>query len=173
MDKKEKTEKAKTPKRKKENYSNQLVTSLPENIKEETNAGNTPPRGGGRPTKYRDEYPEMLVEHMKTGLSFESFAGVAGVSFDTVHLWAKTHKEFSDAKKLGMAENLYYMERIARQATLGGIPGFNNTLWIFTMKNRFGWRDKPDDNVRESIQDTVVNEIEVKFLKGLADEAGN
>ena len=27
----------------------------------------------GRPTKYKPEYCEMLIEHMSEGLSFESF----------------------------------------------------------------------------------------------------
>lgn len=73
----------------------------------------------GRPTDYRPEYCEHLVEHMKEGGSFPAFAGVVGVSIQTVYDWTENNAEFLEAKKRGEAANLLFFENIA----LGGITG--------------------------------------------------
>jgi hypothetical protein len=97
----------------------------------------------GRPTKYKPEYCQMLVEHMAKGLSLEAFAGVVKVNQDTVHEWVKAHPEFSEAKKDGLAASLLFWENI-------GIEGIWNTRekmlntgnYVFQMKNRFKWNDR-------------------------------
>lgn len=100
----------------------------------------------GRPTKYLKEYDEKLIEHMDGGLSYESFAGAIGVSKQTIYDWEKKHKTFLDAKSLGRAKSQLFWEK-------KGIDGlftndkisFNASTWIFNMKNRFLWRDKPEE----------------------------
>ena len=97
----------------------------------------------GRPTKYKPEYCEMLIEHMSGGLSFESFAGVINVNQDTLHEWVKVWPEFSEAKKLAFAKCQLWWEKV-------GISGlwstkdssFNTGVYCFNMKNRFKWTDK-------------------------------
>lgn len=96
---------------------------------------------GGRPTKYKKEYCALLVEHMKSGLSFESFAGLVKVSFDTIHEWVRVHPEFSAAKKAGVPQSLMFWEKLGRAGTAGQVKNFNVAAWIFNMKNRFRWRD--------------------------------
>jgi transposase len=56
---------------------------------------------GGRPTSYKPEYCEMLVEHMAQGLSFESFAAVTDTWKAALYDWVKTYPEFSNAKQRG------------------------------------------------------------------------
>lgn len=60
-------------------------------------------RKGGRPTKYKPEFCNLLIEHMKRGLSFESFGAEdgVGVSKETLYNWLERHKEFLDARKRG------------------------------------------------------------------------
>lgn len=98
----------------------------------------------GRPPKYRPEFCAMLVEHMASGLSFESFAAVADVDRDTIYEWAKTYPDFSDAKKRGSAKS----QLIWEQEGITGMKmmGFNSAIWIFNMKNRFGWKDQPESD---------------------------
>lgn len=109
--------------------------------------------GGGRPSKYSPAHCDSLVEHMKSGLSFESFAGTVGVHRDTLYEWEKRHAKFSDAKKRGEALSLLWWERLGKAAMLGepitdsngrklSFENFNTTMWIFSMKNRHGWRDR-------------------------------
>lgn len=103
-----------------------------------------PKRGPGKPTKYRPEYCELIIHHMADGLSLDAFAAKVGVNIDTIHQWAKVHPEFKEAKKTAFSKNLIYWERMGIEGMTGKVPGFNATVWIFNMKNRFKWRDRED-----------------------------
>jgi hypothetical protein len=122
----------------------------------------------GRPTKYKEEYPEMLIKHMAAGNSFESFAAECDCSFDTLYEWVKVHSNFSEAKKIGMAKLLKFDESIAKAGSTGQLTRlaktsritdesgnirdekeyvsatFAQTYHIFLMKNRYSkyYRDK-------------------------------
>lgn len=109
-----------------------------------------PKNKGGRPSKYKEEYCQMLIDHMASGLSFESFAAVIDVNDDTLSEWAKVHPKFSDAKKTAFSKSLLFWEKLGlnniHNVSLPnkGSKSLNSTIWIFTMKNRFGWRDKKE-----------------------------
>lgn len=96
----------------------------------------------GRPTTYKNEYCQQLVDHMAEGFSFETFAATIDCNRDTLYEWCKVHKEFSDAKKDGMDKSQIYFEKLGKAAMLGKIEGFSASVWIFSMKNRFRWQDK-------------------------------
>ena len=78
---------------------------------------------------------------MSQGLSYEAFAGVVGTHIDTLYHWEKIHPEFSEAKKHGVSRSRIWWERAGQSGMLGEVKGFNAAVWIFNMKNRFGWRD--------------------------------
>jgi hypothetical protein len=94
----------------------------------------------GRPTKYKPEYCQQLIEHMSQGLSFETFAAVIDVNDDTLYEWAKVHPEFSDAKKRAFGKCKILWEKMGIAGATGKIRNFNAAAWIFNMKNRFGWK---------------------------------
>lgn len=97
----------------------------------------------GRPTKYKKEYCQKLVEHMRTGLSYEAFAGALGVAKETIYAWERKHAEFMDAKKRGFAECQLFWEKMALEGMwYDAKRPFNTGVWIFNMKNRFKWTDK-------------------------------
>lgn len=102
---------------------------------------------GGRPTDYDPKYCDELVQHMAGGLSFESFAGTIGVCRKTLYNWEAEHEEFLHAKNTGLERGRLWWERIGRAASSGQkVAGFdhkhfNTAVYIFTMKNRFKWRD--------------------------------
>ena len=120
----------------------------------------------GRPTLYRPEYCEMLVAHMKGGLSFECFAAVIDVHPDTVYEWVKVHESFSEAKRVGKIHERLFWERLARGGAAGQLKrtaktvthrdgrvevteeptNANAALIIFALKNKFPkeWRDRKD-----------------------------
>jgi len=97
---------------------------------------------GGRPTLYRAEYCQLLVEHMQKGLSFETFGTTVGVSHETTYQWAKKYPEFAEAKKKALAECRLFWERMGVQGAAGKLKNFNVGAWIFNMKNRFLWNKK-------------------------------
>lgn len=117
----------------------------------------------GRPTKYKPEFCQKLIEHMSTGLSYESFASVAGVNRSVLYDWESVFPEFLEAKEAAFGQCLLFWE----QAGIDGLyntvemdengkaiksKALNATIWIFNMKNRFKWRDRQADE-----SDVVIN----------------
>jgi hypothetical protein len=126
----------------------------------------------GRPTSYEERYCDLLIEHMAKGFSFESFAGLIGVSKDTLFEWNKVHKEFSDSKKIATEKCRVFWENIALENIInretmvrdqdGNITqtktALNSSVWIFNMKNRFKdeWRDKQETEVSGTLSTVIL-----------------
>jgi len=64
----------------------------------------------GRPTKYSDAYCNEVIQAGSQGLSLTAFAGVIGVSRDTISEWVKVHPEFSVACKVAQAKRTLFLE---------------------------------------------------------------
>ena len=96
---------------------------------------------GGRPTKYKPEYCDQLIEFMAKGFSFEAFAGEIEVALDSLSKWVNEHDAFSASKKIGQAMSRKWWEKAGQDGMYAG-KAFNPTVWIFAMKNRFGWKDQ-------------------------------
>jgi hypothetical protein len=96
----------------------------------------------GRPSKYKPEFCQLLIDHMADGFTFESFAGVAEVDRDTIYEWVDAHSDFSDAKKVGRARQLYANEKLIKDIAKFGDG--NATAAIFILKNCHpkDWRDR-------------------------------
>lgn len=125
----------------------------------------------GRPTDYRPEYAQILIDYFsvepyreimrqtitKSGdvievpvneaNDFPTLAGFAikiGVCRDTLLEWSKVHPEFSGAYKRCKD----YQENFL---AINGNKGLiNQPFGIFTAKNVIGWRDKVDHTVEET-----------------------
>ena len=50
--------------------------------------------------QYKPEFCEMVIEHMKTGRSFNTFPCKTGVSRKTLYEWVKIYPEFAAAKEM-------------------------------------------------------------------------
>jgi hypothetical protein len=96
----------------------------------------------GRPSLWKEEFCRDLIEHMREGYPFETFAAIIGTHRDTLYEWLDKYPHFSDAKKVGHELSFYWWLRQAQEnmVTYEGVK-FNSTVWIFTMKSRFGFRD--------------------------------
>lgn len=116
----------------------------------------------GRPSKYRPEYCELLVQHMRQGLSFESFGAEVYAHKETLYQWVKRYPDFHDAKKMGTEFCRSFWERMGVAGAAGKIEGFNNATWIYNMKCRFSkeWRDI------QQIQHTQAEPVIIKRLNG-------
>ncbi len=128
----------------------------------------------GRPSKYKPEYCEQLIEHMEQGYSFDSFAGIVEVNIDTLYEWTKVHEEFSEAKKVAFSKCQVFWEKIGIDNILNKSEtesfgknefttkstSLNASAWIFNMKNRFKWKDKqPDENDQININFTLAEKM--------------
>ena len=113
----------------------------------------------GRPTKYKAEYCQKLVDFMAQGYSKEATAAHLDISKDTLYNWDKKHQAFSDAIREGEIKSRLFWEKTGMAGMLGKLPGFNATTWIFNMKNRHGWADKKDLTIAGDEDKPLVTRI--------------
>jgi hypothetical protein len=92
---------------------------------------------------------DRLMEHMRQGLSFDSFAGTLNQPVSVIRQWAKDHPEFENARKIGESMALKFWEELGRALAGGKLKG-NAIVWIFTMKNRFKWTDELKQTITTS-----------------------
>lgn len=123
----------------------------------------------GRPTKYRPEYCQGLIDHMSKGLSYETYSATIGTCRETLYAWEKAYPDFLNAKKKAFEECNIFWERMGMHGVMGKIEGFNATMWIFNMKNRFKWTDRIESNVSANVNVTP----KVIFGTDPDDDTGN
>lgn len=104
----------------------------------------------------------MLMDHMSKGLSFTTFAAVAGVSVRSLHEWTdennpKFQEDFARTKKEAFAACQLFWERLGIGGASGKLKNFSAATWIYNMKCRFPneWLDhrldESDKNVTVKI----------------------
>ena len=94
------------------------------------------------PSKYKPEYCDMLIEHMGSGFSFRSFAGVIKCGIRTMYDWCDKHPEFKEAKEIAQASCHLYYERLGNDMSVGNIEKCNATAFVWMTKNILKWSDK-------------------------------
>lgn len=98
---------------------------------------------GGRPSLYRPEYCDLLIAHMKEGLTIESFGAVCtpNVSIRSVYNWLDEHPAFAEARVIGEAHMSLFYTKMTRAMAVGKLEG-NPTALIWLTKNTIGWRNE-------------------------------
>jgi hypothetical protein len=97
----------------------------------------------GRPLKYKQEFCDLLIEHLSRGLSYESFAADLDVTRDCLYKWEKQYPDFLYAKKVGQEKMTKFYEQMGIALMTGKLKG-NVTAWIFLCKNKIGYADKTE-----------------------------
>lgn len=122
----------------------------------------------GRPPKFKEEYVNGVIEHMERGYTFETYAAIIDVNRDTLYQWIKDYPIFSDAVKRGKEKGQFKWEQIGMEhithtdSKFESTPKLNSAVYIFNMKNRFGWIDRHE----------VKNEVKInsKELEEMSDD---
>jgi len=129
------------------------------------------PSSGGRPTKYRPEYCDEIIEFMGRGFSMRAFAGKIRVHEDTLQQWQKDHKEFSVAVKIAKCAAEHGLLIKFHGLATGKLKGQAAPI-IFMLKNICGWREKIDTNQQISVtpHEYLTQLIEQKKLEDPDDE---
>lgn len=115
----------------------------------------------GRPSLYRPEYDQMIVDHMRNGYSAVSFAAKIGVAKDTVYEWAKEHKTFSDAfTRARTLCQAWWEDQAVGHLEDVSIPDvesrrFNDRLWLKNVACRFrdDWAEKKTVTIETSTEE--------------------
>jgi hypothetical protein len=103
----------------------------------------TAKHGGGRPTLYRREMCDRLVEAMAEGLTAEAAAARIGISARSLFYWQQQHPEFLQAIQEGRQRSqLWWEERALAMAN--GESG-NTQIVMLGLRNRSraasGWNN--------------------------------
>ena len=98
---------------------------------------------------------------MKQGAGLHELCAKLDISTETLHQWCDPEgeyyiKEFSDAIKRGKALSLAWWESQGRRLDA---KDFNHVLWYMNMKNRHGWRDKQEVEVKGEVTFNGINII--------------
>lgn len=105
----------------------------------------------GRPTAYRPEYCERVIEFGKLGKSVAWMAAELGVSKQSLYEWEKVHPAFSDAFTRARLESQRWWEDKG-QDNIVSLPGqgtLNAGVYSRSMAARFpeDWREKTETAV--------------------------
>jgi transposase len=120
----------------------------------------------GRPTDYKPEYCERVVELGGNGKSYAQIAAELGVARKTLYEWTAIYPEFSDAMNFSRDLSQAWFENIAQGNMVAPTPGFSASLWTKQVSCRF-----PDDYTDKSKQEVTgdLSGLTVRFVKGTED----
>jgi len=107
---------------------------------------------------YDKKFANMLIKHMTDGYDFQSFAKVVGVSKQTLDRWVQDRVTFKEAKEIGEEAYYHHWLDLGLKGAKGLIKGYNASTWIFTMKNKFGWKDIVENHGKN---DSAIDEVQV------------
>lgn len=89
----------------------------------------------GRPTKYKPEYCEKILELAKEGKGWVAWALACGVDRPTLYAWGDQHPEFLTAlKEAKLLEQLWW-EELGRSSMHA--KNFQAAVWRTSMQARF------------------------------------
>ena len=143
--------------------------------KKPTAKAEEPKRPVGRPTIYRPEMCEQVIEWGKLGKSRSWFAAELGTSRQMLLEWEAIHPEFSVALQI----SLEFSQRWWEDAGQNGMqqPGFSSGIWSRSMAARFpaDWRESkeaklvgPDGGaIKIDVQRIDVNNLPAQALDAL------
>ncbi len=105
----------------------------------------------GQPDKYKPEYDQAIIDHMKNGDSLVSFAASVLVSKHSVYRWIEKYPSFRDASEIARTLCEQWWEKQGKDGLWfeQGDRKLSEGVHKFYMKCRFGWRDN-DITVSES-----------------------
>jgi len=126
----------------------------------DNNLGMVKKHPGGRPPKTINDLPdnweENIINLSKEGMSEYEIRAELGITF---HLWYKLLENEKNLFSITIkkAQDLcqgWWMKqgRIALRE-----KDFNSTLWYMNMKNRFGWKDKSENDINLTASINLVD----------------
>jgi len=107
----------------------------------------------GRPTDYRPEYCQTVIEMGDEGCSVVEMAARIGVARSTLEYeWPRKHNDFSAALTRARELSQAWWERTGRENML--TQGFNGSVWSRSMAARFpkDWTEKKQTELTGSLQ---------------------
>lgn len=97
----------------------------------------------GRPSSYKPEFCDLVIELGNQGASIDEMAFECGVHDDTLRNWAEDHEEFFDAFTRAKQASQIWWERKGRFGMEKPATEFQGAIWSRNMAARFPakWRE--------------------------------
>jgi len=114
----------------------------------------------GRPTKYRKEMGQRVIEMMREGASKLEVCADLDIGYDAFLSYQERHPEFYESVKRGEDLSEAWWTRLGREGATGQNQDANATFFIFNMKNRFGWSDRRDVHQTGDVNITVSTGVD-------------
>lgn len=108
----------------------------------------------GRPTLYKQEYCDAVIEMGKEGKSPIEMASYFDVSRQTIDNWAASHPDFLEALNRARVHCQAWWENAGREGMFLGGGGFNAAVWKKSMEARF----REDYTERQEVHQTGTME---------------
>jgi transposase len=114
----------------------------------------------GRPSSYKPEYCDKIIEYGKLGHSIAQMASELDVAKATIFDWRDLHPEFATALARAQTHSQAHWESLAK--THMGDKNFNAQLWLKSVGSRF--RDDYTDRKEVTGADGGPIKIETKTV---------
>jgi transposase len=98
-------------------------------------AANPAPKKLGRPSKYKPEYCEQIIELGKQGKSIAQMAATFDVDKASIYRWAEESEDFRTALARARAHSQNWWEEAAQNNI--GNKNFNAQIWLKSVASRF------------------------------------
>ena len=110
-----------------------------------------------RPSKYKLDIPQKVIEYMRDGMSIEEVCYELGICKQTFYNWCEKHEELLDAKKKGVDFAQGWWMKQGRESLRD--KEFNATLFYMNMKNRFNWTDRQSTDSKVSGELVITRRV--------------
>ena len=122
-----------------------------------------------RPTTYKPEYCEQVIELGRQGMSVVEMAADLGVHRETLEEnWPAAHPEFSEAFTRAKVLSQAWWERQGRLNLLlaPGVGTFNGSVWSRSMAARFprDWREQKGVELSGKDGGPIDHNLNVNFV---------
>lgn len=115
----------------------------------------------GRPTKYKPEFGERIIELMSQGYSLAAAAADLEVGRSTVYKWIDEHPDFAGLVEIAKVRRLQKLETDLLETKLGPVV----TSRIFALKNASpDWREKSEVEHTGKLETETTHKIDTSGL---------
>jgi hypothetical protein len=121
-------------------------------------------QGIGRPTKYKPEYCNDVVEWGKLGKSKAWICAELEIVDQTHRNWCDVYPDFLEAMKLAELKSQQWWEDCGQNAT-DGRP-FNSPVWVKNVSSRFkDYREKTENTLQNADGSNIMDPIAAMMLQ--------
>lgn len=129
----------------------------------------------GRPTNYKTEYDEMLVEFARNGMpdsycvTVEHMADYFNTHKAVLYEWVIKHQTFADAfSRAREITRIRMVNYACENMIMRGGDKFNEKTFDLIMRNKFGYKDKTFLRLASMIKSGTMAERATNVLNGVA-----